>query len=119
MILIGGDKFPQSMTDVGELLPEALDYTAAIAVVNLWVPDIAAAVAGTSAPFQSEVVYPADASGYVLRVSSSDVLTIAVDSANKVLSFLRPGKATLTWTAENADGSVVSYVQVVTVTSTR
>lgn len=118
MILIGGDKFPQSMTDVGELTPDALDYTAAVPVVNVWVPGFAA-VAGTSVPFPDEVVYPNDARGYWLRVVSSNVQVIAVDSANKVLTLLRPGSVTLTWTAENADGSVATFVQVVTVTSTR
>lgn len=118
MILIGGDKFPQSMTDVGDLMPDALDYTAAIPVVNIWVPGFAA-VAGTSALFPDEVVYPDNASGYWLRVTSSNTQVIAVDSAGKVLTFLRPGNATLTWTAENADGSSVTYVQVVTVTTTR
>lgn len=118
MILIGGDKFPQSMTDVGELSEDALDYTAAIAVVNLWLPAVTA-VAGTTVPFPDEVVYPSDARGYWLTVSNPSPLVVEVDTAAKTLTFLRAGNVVLTWSAENADGTVATYAQVIAVASAK
>jgi hypothetical protein len=116
MILIGGDKFPQSMTGVPEASPEDLNSTAAVSVVNFWVPDIVA-VAGTVQPFPTVATYPADARGFWVSVVSSDVTVVSVDTAEEQLNLLQPGVVQLVWTVSNADGSIATYTEKVTVTA--
>lgn len=116
MILIGGDKFPQSMTGVPELSTEDLNSAAAVPVVNFWVPDVVA-VAGTVQPYPTMATYPADARGFWVAVVSSDVTVVSINTAEEQLNLLQPGTVQLEWTVSNADGTVVTYTGKVTVTA--
>lgn len=117
MILIGGDKFPESMTGVAEVSDADLHDSAAVSALNIWVPDVAFVV-GSVLPYPQVYMYPADSRGFWLKASTSDVQIVQINTAEETLTGLRPGVATLTWAAENADGSQVTYQQKVTVTAT-